>query len=147
MDDDGQAVRGAVATVISGVDGLAAADLWRVDDDELLEVMRVVKIQARRLFAASLRLVAEVDDRRMSGGRGASSTAALVRQGIRIRPGGAAAPGAAADAAGRVAAADAVVERVGASGQPVPAPLSATAAATRAGDVNPAQLRVILGVL
>ncbi len=138
MDDDGQAVWGAVAAVTSGVDGLATEDLWRVDDDDLLDVMRVVEIQARRLFAASLRLVAEVDDRGISGGRGASSTAALVRQVMRIGPG---------DAAARVAAADAVVDRVGPSAEPVPAALPATAAATREGNVDAAQLRVILGVL
>ncbi len=138
MEDRGHPVRAAITALRSGVDGLAAADLWQVDDDDLLEAMRVVEVQARRLYAASLRLVAEVDDRAISGGRGASCTAALVRQVTRIGPG---------EAAARVAAADAVIDRVGTSGQPVPAPLPATAAATRAGDINAAQLRVILGVL
>lgn len=138
MESDGHTVWGAITALTSGIDGLTDEQLWRLGDDELLETMRVVEVQARRLFAASLRLVAEVDDRGISGGRGASSTAALVRQVMRIGPG---------DAAGRVAAADAVVDRVATSGERVPAALPATAAATRRGDVDPVQLRVILKVL
>ncbi len=51
------------------------------------------------------------------------------------------------EAAGRVAAADAIVDRVGTSGELLPAALPATAAAARQGNVDPVQLRVILGVL
>ncbi len=131
-------MRAAVTALRSGVDGLAAADLWQVGDDDLLEAMRVVEVQARRLFAASLRLVAEVDDRAISGGRGAASTAALVRQVMRIGPG---------EAVARVAAAEALIDRVGPAAQPVPAALPATAAAARDGDIDATQLRVILAVL
>ncbi len=61
---------GHAGGLTAAVDGLAGGDVWRLGDDEVLDLMRVVECQARRLFAASLRLVAEADARSLGTGRG-----------------------------------------------------------------------------
>ncbi len=102
----------AVGCLTAAVDGLAGAALWRCGDAELLDLQRVVETAARRLSAAALRLVAEVDDRRLATDRGAVSTAALLRQVLNISP---------AEAGWRVTAAEKLLDRIGPSGQTVPA--------------------------
>ncbi len=77
---------GFAAGLAAAVDGLAGAEVWRLGGDEVVDVMRVVECQARRLFAASLRLVAEVDARGLGTDRGACSTPALLRQVLNVTP-------------------------------------------------------------
>ncbi|HEY2173115.1 MAG TPA: hypothetical protein VGH85_04815, partial [Mycobacteriales bacterium] len=60
----GHPVWDAVGCLTAAVDGLAGSALWRCGDEELLDLQQVLETAARRLSAASLRLVAEVDDRR-----------------------------------------------------------------------------------
>ena len=126
----------AVGCLTAAVDGLAGAGLWRCGDAELLDLQQVVETAARRLSAASLRLVAEVDDRRLATARGAAGTAALLRQLLNIS---------AAEAGWRVTAAEKLLDRTGPSGAAVPAALPATAAGVRRrrdrGGAGPADLR------
>ena len=100
------------AGLTAAVDGLAGADVWPLGDEEIVDLMRVVECQARRLFAASLRLVAEADARSLGTDRGACSTPALLRQVLNLTPG---------EAGWRVTAAEKLLERRGPSGALVPA--------------------------
>ncbi|HEX3829595.1 MAG TPA: DUF222 domain-containing protein, partial [Sporichthyaceae bacterium] len=115
----------AVGCLTAAVDGLAGAAWWRCGDEELLDLQQVLETATRRLSAVSLRLVAEVDDRRLATARGAASTAALLRQLLNISAG---------EAGWRVTAAEKLLERRSPSGAVVPAPLPATGAALAEGS-------------
>ncbi len=49
------------------IDGLAALDLSRLDREELLELLRGLEAQRRRLPVIDHRLVAELDERGIAG--------------------------------------------------------------------------------
>ncbi len=129
---------GHAGGLAGAVDGLAGADLWRCGDEEIVDLLRVAETQARRLYAVGLRLVAEADQRGLGSARGATSTAALLRQVLNVAPG---------EAGWRVSAAEKLLERRGRSGEPVPAALPVTGAALAAGAIDPAQARVIAATL
>ncbi len=129
---------GFAAGLAAAVDGLAGASLWRLGGDEVVDVMRVVECQARRLFAASLRLVAEVDARGLGTDRGACSTPALLRQVLNVTP---------AEAGWRVAAAEKLLGRTSPSGQIEPAALPVTAAGVADGGIESGQARLIFDTL
>ena len=124
----------AVGCLTAAVEGLAGAGLWRCGDAELLDLQQVVETAVRRLSAASLRLVAEVDDRRLATARGATGTAALLRQLLNISAG---------EAGWRVTAAEKLLDRTSPSGAVVPAALPATGAALADGAIEAGQARVI----
>jgi hypothetical protein len=130
----GRPVWDAVGCLTAAVDGLAGAGWWRCGDAELLDLQQGLETAARRLSAASLRLVAEVDDRRLATARGVVSTAALLRQLLNISAG---------EAGWRVTAAETLLDRVGPSGETVPAALPATGAALAAGVIEAGQARLI----
>ncbi len=125
---------GHAGGLTAAVDGLAGGDVWRLGDDEVLDLMRVVECQARRLFAASLRLVAEADARSLGTDRGACSTPALLRQVLNLAPG---------EAGWRVTAAAKLLDRNSPCGQTVPACLPATGAALAGGGIESGQARLI----
>ena len=70
----------------SAVDGLLTATLSALDQDALLDVVRGVEVQLRRLAAVDHRLVAEVDSRGVAGELGMPSTARLLVGVLRIAP-------------------------------------------------------------
>jgi len=54
---------GVVAQLAAAVDALAELDLSRLDRDELLEVLRALETQRRRLPVVDHALIAELDQR------------------------------------------------------------------------------------
>ena len=92
----------------------------------------------RREYAASLELLAELDNRDVAAEVGYSSMAALMRDVLRISP---------AEARRRLSHATAVTEVPMISGGVTPAPLPATAAVLREGVLGPDHLDVITKVM
>src|SRR5262249_32074339 len=87
-----------------GVDGVLA-DLaetgWdAASDGELLAACQVIETWTRKLYGVGLAVTAELDTRKVALARGVSSTAVLLRQGVRVAPGGAGGRGGAAGGVG-----------------------------------------------
>lgn len=70
----------AVAMVAAAVDQLLAADFTLPGTTDILDLLRQVEVQIRRLHAVSVRVTAQITDRGLAASAGASSTAALLRQ-------------------------------------------------------------------
>jgi hypothetical protein len=120
------------------VDG-ALADLaetaWdSASDEELLDGVRDIEMWSRRLYGVGLAVVAELDTRKVAQARGASSTAVLLRQLLRISPG---------QARRRVADAAVVCRRVQVTGEVCAPQLPAAAEALAAGELSEQHLLVI----
>jgi len=81
---------GVVRQLAAGVDALLAEPAWRCTGADLLETLADLETATRRLAAARLRLVAEVDRRGAATDAGASSTTAWLAGTAKIRPGSAA---------------------------------------------------------
>jgi len=79
------AVGAAGAALDPALDGSAAP--WSLADGELLALLAEVERAAARLAAVGLRLVREADGRDLATRAGATSTAALLRHRLRLRPG------------------------------------------------------------
>lgn len=126
--------RTALGQLRAALDGLLAADLGAPDDDTLLDVLREVEVQRRRLAAVDARLVGEIDARGAAHDKGARDTATLLRLMLRVDPG---------EARGRVAAARDLSSRITLSGDRLEPALPATAAAVRAGDISRAHASII----
>src|SRR5437879_5459288 len=62
----------------AGVDSLLDADLGRLSQDELLDVLRGFEVESRRLAAAQHRLTAEVAARNVAGELRYRDTASLL---------------------------------------------------------------------
>jgi hypothetical protein len=118
----------AIAQLRSVVDVLQALELTASTDEEVLEVLRELEAQKRRLAAVDHRLIAEAEQRRLAAPRGCASTGALLRQLLRIEP---------AEASARVRAAAELGPRRALTGEPLPAIFPATAAACAAGLISP----------
>ena len=123
-----------VETLAAAVDGRLAGDLARRDPVGLVDLLRAVEVQVRRLAAVDHRLVADIDARGVGHEVGACSTADLLRQVLRV---------AAREAAGRVRAAADLGPRRTLTGEPLPPLFPAVAAAQTAGSLSPAHARVI----
>ncbi|HEY3713781.1 MAG TPA: DUF222 domain-containing protein, partial [Jatrophihabitantaceae bacterium] len=68
------------------VDALIALDLTRLSRDELLELLRGVETQRRRLPVVDHALIAELDHRGAAGELMARDTASLLREVLRVAP-------------------------------------------------------------
>src|SRR5882672_12687443 len=68
------------------IDALIALDLSRLSRDELLELLRGVETQHRRLPVLDHALIAELDHRGAGGELMARDTATLVRDVLRVTP-------------------------------------------------------------
>src|SRR5882762_4612072 len=68
------------------VDALIALDLTRLSRDELLELLRGVETQRRRLPVVDHGLIAELDHRGAAGELMARDTATLLREVLRVAP-------------------------------------------------------------
>jgi Domain of unknown function (DUF222) len=77
----------AVKALADAVDGLLAVDLTTASRDELLDLARGLEGQRRRLPVADHALVAELEQRGVAGELACRSTAALLRQLLRLSPG------------------------------------------------------------
>ena len=69
------------------LDDLAGIAWDTASDDELIAAVRDLETWSRRLYAAKLAVTAELDTRGIAAAHGATSTAVLLRQLLRISPG------------------------------------------------------------
>jgi len=118
------AVLAELAVLRETVDRLADTPAWPLDDDELAAAVETVSQEIARLEAIRLSLVREVDGRDLAGRVEATSTGALLRERLRIRPG---------QARGLVDLAAAL-----------DGPLAATGAALAAGTISVDQAQAIM---
>ena len=103
-------------------------------EDELIAAVRDIEMWSRRLYSISLAVTAELEARGVALSRGATSTAVLLRQVLRISPG---------QARRRVADARDVCPRVTVTGEVVEPALPVAAAALRSGAISDQHLSVI----
>lgn len=120
-------VAGAVTSVTHAAETLTTGAMWQLTDTELTNALADIETAFRRLEYARLRLLAEFQARDLAGQYAALSTAAFLRQRLRISP---------TEASRRVHAARELVESVAPSGQPIQPELPATAAAGAAGQLS-----------
>src|SRR5215475_15993084 len=121
--------------VVDGVLADLAETAWdSASDGELLAACQDIETWMRKLHGVGLAVTAELDTRNVALARGASSTAVLLRQVLRIAPG---------EARRRVADAAAVCRRVQVTGEVCEPELPAAAEALAAGVLSGQHLLVI----
>jgi hypothetical protein len=126
----------AVTAVVSAaVDELAAVDLPRLGEDELLDAVREVERVRRRLEALETRLVAEVEQRNLPGKYVMRSTGAFVASVLNLSP---------REAAGRVRHARYLGPRVTVTGERLAPLLPVVAEARAAGTITGGHVSVII---
>jgi hypothetical protein len=113
---------------------LLSRDWDLLSDDELLESVRQVEAWSRQLYAIALTVTGELDARGLAGKQGASSTAVLLRQLLRLSP---------QAARRRVEDAKEACRSTALTGSPVTPRLPGAAAALRAGALSQEQLGVV----
>jgi len=118
----------------AGVQALRAVDVGQVADDALLDWVRAVEVERRRLTTVDHAAVAEVDARHLAQERGCRDTATLLSLLLRVDPG---------EAKARVAAAIELGWRRTLTGERLPAVFGQTAAACAQGSISAAHARVI----
>ncbi|WP_090474745.1 DUF222 domain-containing protein [Nakamurella panacisegetis] len=117
----------ALTAVAAAIDLLAAADLSLPGTGGVLDLLRGVERQTRRLYGLSVALVGQVEQRGLAAPTGQTSTASLLRQVLNIGRG---------DAAARVRLAAKVCPATGFSGGEVLPALGHLAAAVGTGAVG-----------
>ncbi|MDQ1718454.1 MAG: hypothetical protein QOE89_2407, partial [Pseudonocardiales bacterium] len=127
-----------LTTLRAAVDSLLDADLGRLSQDELLDALRGLESEARRIVAVQHRLVAEVAARDVAGELRYRDTASLLSATLLLTRG---------QATGRVNAAELLGPRTSVLGEPLPASLPATAQALTEGSISPAHTDVIRGLI
>src|SRR5882762_9215767 len=87
-DEEGAAapVTALLDQLCTTVDALIALDLTRLSRDELLELLRGVETQHRRLPVLDHALIAELDHRGAGGELMARDTESLLREVLRVTP-------------------------------------------------------------
>jgi hypothetical protein len=124
----------ALTPLSAAVDALLAADLARLSRDELLDALRGLECESRRLAAVGHRLVVEVAARNVAGELRYRDTASLLSAMLRLTRG---------QASDRVTAAEVLGPRTSLLGVGLPAVLPATARALSEGVISPAHTGVI----
>jgi hypothetical protein len=132
------AVEQTLATLSAAVDSLLEADLARLSQDEMLDVLRGFEVESRRIAAAQHRLVAEVAARNVAGELRYRDTASLLSAVLLLTR---------SQANDRVNAAELLGPRASLLGEPLPAVLPATAQALSDGSISPAHTGVIRGLV
>ena len=117
------------------IDELVALDLGCLDRDELLELLRGLETQRRRLPVVDHRLVAELDERGIAGELCARDTRTLLRDVLRLSP---------REAKQRVRAAVDLGPRRTVTGEPLGPLFPEVAAAQAAGTISPDHARVVI---
>jgi hypothetical protein len=120
--------------VEGALDDLAGIAWDTASDDELLAAARDLETWSRRLYAVTLAVTAELHTRGVATTHGATSTAVLLRQLLRISPG---------QARRRIADARAVRPAVATTGEVLAPVLPVAAAAVAAGAISDQHLLVI----
>jgi hypothetical protein len=121
--------------VVEGALNDLADTAWEcASEEELLTAARDLETWARRLYGIGLAITAELDSRGVAASRGATSTAVLLRQLLRISPG---------QARRRVADAREVCPTVTLTGEVQPPVLPAAATALASGAISDQHLKVI----
>jgi len=128
----------AVAGLTAAVDALHALVFDRLDDEEVLGVLREVETQRRRLPVIDHALITELGIRSLAAKHLHRGTAGLLGHLLHLDP---------AVARARVRAAEVLGPRVSVTGQPRPPVLAATATAQAAGGIDAAHAVVITRVL
>jgi uncharacterized protein DUF222 len=80
-------ITAALTLMGQAVTGAADAAAWSLSDEEVLEALQHCERLAARLAALQLRLIGEADARDVASRLGAPSTAALLRERLRLHPG------------------------------------------------------------
>jgi hypothetical protein len=127
-----------LTTLRAVVDSMLDADLARVSQDELLDGLRGLEAESRRLAAVQHRLVAEVAARNVAGELRYRDTASLLSATLMLTR---------SQANDRVNAAELLGPRTSLLGERLPAQLPATAQALTNGSISPAHTSVIRGLI
>jgi len=128
----------ALALLTAAVDGLQNLNLTAPSDEQLLDVLRELEAQKRRLAAVDHALIAEIEARGVARERGCAKSADLLVAVLRIAPG---------DANTRVRAATELGPRRSLTGAALPPLFAAAAAASTQGVISPAHARVITNTI
>jgi hypothetical protein len=123
-----------VKQLAAAVDALLELDLTQLDRDELLELVRGVEVQRRRLPVLDHALIAELDVRGVAGEFAARDTRTLVREVLRLSP---------REAKARYEAAVDLGPRRSLSGEALPPLLPIVVAAQADGLISAEHARVI----
>src|ERR1700712_4025075 len=136
MGDDGRegVAVDAVAAFTSAVDGLLGLPVTSLPGLALIELTRLVEVQARRLPAFDHGLVAALISSGVCADVGARNTATVLVQALRLSPG---------EAAWRVRAAKELGPRVDFTGGAMPPLYPVVGAAQAAGDISVSHARAI----
>jgi len=84
--ETGSAVEHVLEKLADSIDELIGLDLTRLDADELLDLLRGLETQRRRIPVADHRLIAELDERGVAGEFAARDTRTLLRDALRLSP-------------------------------------------------------------
>jgi hypothetical protein len=125
----------ALRQLSDAVDELAALDLARLDRDALLDLLRGLETQRRRLPVVDHRLVAELEQRGIAGELCARDTRTLLRDVLRLSP---------REAKQRVRAAVDLGPRRTVTGEPLGPLFPEVAAAQAAGTISSDHARVVI---
>jgi Domain of unknown function (DUF222) len=120
------------------IDELQHLDLTSLPGDELLDVLRELETQKRRLAVVDHALIAEVESRGLAREHACRSTATLLTQLVRVAPG---------EACARVRAAADLGPRRGLTGELLPPLFAQVAAAQAAGLISTAHARVVTATI
>ena len=136
MGFDGVALDGlgAVGAFRDAIDGLAGLDLARLVSGELLDVVRELEVQKRRLAGVDQALLAQLGLRHVAGEKGCRDTAALLVDQLRINP---------VEARMRVGDAADFGPSATLTGQPLPPVFPELAAAIGAGEISVGHARAV----
>src|SRR5882724_2595240 len=142
MFEDAEGAAAGVATALAqlsdAVDTLCAADLTRLCRGDLLELLRGLETQRRRLPVVDHALIAELDHRGAAGELMARDTASLLRETLRVTS---------REAQARHEAALDLGPGRSLTGQPQPPLLPVVAAAQAEGSISPEHAGVIATVI
>lgn len=128
----------AVAAAHAAVDRLLAADLTRLGEDKLLELVRETERLRRRLAAAGHGQVLEIERRGLPGAAQVRTLGQFLRGLLRLDPG---------EAAGRVRAAEAAGARRALTGELLAPIYPAVAAAQAEGTISERHARVVVDTI
>jgi len=131
---DGSQVGDVLDRYAAAVDALLGLDLSAAGQEELLDLLRGVEVQTRQAAVADQALIAELDARGAAADLAARSTAALLRDVLRVSP---------AEAKARCTAAADLAPRRAFTGEVLPAVFPAVAAAQAAGVLSVEHAAVI----
>jgi hypothetical protein len=129
------AAEAVLARLDAAVDDLLTLPLASVTDDDVLAVWRRVERVTRRLAVADHACLGQVQSRHLDFTHGAKNLITFTQQALRVG---------AREAKARISAAEAAGPRTALTGEALPAIYEQVAAAQAAGDISPAQARVVV---